>query len=57
MNGTLIKSVDLFYQEGSSDKVYFLQIEKSNQTSYTSKGRMDLYVVNFSYGKIGRVHV
>ena len=53
MNGTLIKSVDLFYQEGSSDKVYFLQIEKSNQTSYTSKGCMDLYVVNFSYGRRG----
>ena len=43
MNGTLIKSVDLFYQEGSSDKVYFLQIEEN-------KGS---YVVNFSYGRRG----
>lgn len=43
MNCTLIKSVDLFYQEGSSDKVYFLQIEELTGS----------YFVNFSYGRRG----
>lgn len=47
MNGTLIKSVDLFYQEGSSDKVYFLQIEENKGSNVVG------YVVNFSYGRRG----
>jgi bifunctional non-homologous end joining protein LigD len=47
MNGTLIKSVDLFYQEGSSDKVYFLQIEENKVSNVIG------YVVNFSYGRRG----
>jgi bifunctional non-homologous end joining protein LigD len=38
-----MKSADLFYQEGVSNKEYHLQLEKSG----------DGYVVNFQYGRVG----
>lgn len=43
MATTVIDSVSLYFQEGSSDKVYHASIEKTNTG----------YVVNFSYGRRG----
>lgn len=43
VENSVVESVNLFYTEGSSDKVYAAQLEKKNQG----------FVVNFQYGRRG----
>lgn len=40
----LIKSIQLFYQEGNSDKVYYIELLETSDNAY---------VVNFKYGRRG----
>lgn len=50
MQEKVLESVQLFYQEGSSDKEYNVYLEQEGVDKLTSQ---PLYVVNFTYGRRG----
>jgi hypothetical protein len=45
-----LRSISLYYKQGSSDKEYHVQIIKEHPLS-----KFDEYVVNFQYGRCGSV--
>jgi len=48
----IVMFADLFYKEGSSDKVYKVSVEKAD-TATISGGKESLFVVNYGYGRRG----